>query len=76
MMKFIMLPIQRPRPDARMGAIFAMKDAGKCKTSSTITHFPDWYIPLSDAARAPYVKLVDASSSVFADFMMACKREK
>ena len=49
-------------------AIFAMKDAGKeIKLHQYfIMHFPDWYIPLSDAARAPYVK---HSSSVFADFM-------
>ena len=49
-------------------AIFAMKDAGKeVKLHQYfIMHFPDWYIPLSDAARAPYVK---HSSSVFADFM-------
>ena len=49
-------------------AIFAMKDAGKeIKLHQyLIMHFPDWYIPLSDAARAPYVK---HSSSVFADFM-------
>ena len=49
-------------------AIFAMKDAGKeIKLHQyLIMHFPNWYIPLSDAARAPYVK---HSSSVFADFM-------
>ena len=49
-------------------AIFAMKDAGKeIKLHQYfIMHFPDWYIPLSDAARAPYVK---HSSSVFANFM-------
>ena len=49
-------------------AIFAMKDAGKeIKLHQYfIMHFPDWYIPLSDAARAPYIK---HSSSVFADFM-------
>ena len=45
-----------------------MKDAGKeiKLHQEFIMHFPDWYIPLSDAARAPYVK---HSSSVFADFM-------
>ena len=57
----------KPDPDFYR-AIFAMKDAGKeIKLHQyLIMHFPDWYIPLSDAARAPYVK---HSSSVFADFM-------
>ena len=57
----------KPDPDFYR-AIFAMKDAGKeiKLDQHFIMHFPDWYIPLSDAARAPYVK---HSSSVFADFM-------
>ena len=49
-------------------AIFAMKDAGKMIElgDKLIMHFPDWFLALSEAARAPYNKY---SFQIFVDLM-------